>query len=72
MHSDVGRYGVLVRSLHVTLSGASQTSVFSTAERAKAYQSGEHWMLGSKSVTTGSGLFVTLNPAYGRPEFKVS
>ncbi|HEY5756625.1 MAG TPA: hypothetical protein VIU34_12430, partial [Steroidobacter sp.] len=68
----VGRYGVLVRSLHVTLSGASQTSVFSTAERAKAYKSGEHWMLGSKSVTTGSGLFVTLNPAYGQPEFKVS
>jgi hypothetical protein len=62
----------LVRSLHVTLSGATQTSVFSTAERAKAYRSGEHWMLGSKSVTTGSGLFFTFNPAYGQPEFKVS
>jgi hypothetical protein len=65
-----GQSGVLVRNLHVTLSGASQTSVFSPAQRGNAYRSGEHSMLGSKSVTTGSGYFLTLNPAYGTPEFE--
>jgi hypothetical protein len=66
-----GHNGVIVRTLHVTLSGASQTSVFPAAARANAYRSGDHWMLGSKSITTGTGYFFTFNPAYGKPEFKV-
>jgi hypothetical protein len=66
-----GRGGVIVRTLHVNLSGAWQSSAFTSAARANAYKSSDHSLWGSKGITTGTGYFFTLNPAYGKPDFKV-
>jgi hypothetical protein len=65
----VGQGGVMVRNLHVTLSGSAQTSALSPAAQNAAYRAGNHWTAGSEKVSTGTGFFLTLNPAYGEPTF---
>jgi len=63
-----GRTGLVVRKLHVTLSGGAQTNVVSTAQRAAAMRSGQHWTAPSNDITTGQGVFLGGNAAYGTPE----
>lgn len=63
-----GRGGVLVRNLHVTMGGSLQAATLSPAARASGYRAGNHYTLGSNGVSGGTGLFFTLNAAYGHPD----
>lgn len=62
-------HGLMIRNLHLTLSGTTQTAQVTAGGRWAAYRSGSSYTVGSKEVTTGSGLFYTPNPAYGSPNF---
>jgi hypothetical protein len=65
-----GREGVTFRTPRVTMIGTTQTSALSPAAQAAAYRAGDRYTLGAKNVSGGSGLYLTLNPSYGQPEFR--
>lgn len=61
----LGPGGAVIRTLHVTMGGSLQTAALSPAARASGYQAGNYYTLASNKVSGGTGLFFTLNPAYG-------
>lgn len=62
----IGEWGVTGRAPHVSLIGTAQTMAMG-GSRSKGIQSGNHWLLGSSSTSTGAtGYFLTRNPAYGK------
>lgn len=65
----VGPFGATLRTPRVTMIGTLQTSPLSAADQSAAFRAGEHHTRAGKGVSGGSGLYFTLNPAYGRPDF---
>jgi hypothetical protein len=66
-----GEDGVVMRNLHVTLSGSAQTSMLGQTTKENAYRYGDRWTLGSSEVSGGTGFFYTRNPAYDEPSLSV-
>jgi hypothetical protein len=66
----VGPFGATMRTPRVTMIGTLQTSPLSAADQSAAFRAGEHHTRGAKGVSGGTGLYFTLNPAYGRPDFQ--
>jgi hypothetical protein len=65
----LGRFGATLRTPRVTMIGTLQTAPLSPADQSAAFRAGEHHTRAGKGVSGGSGLYFTLNPAYGRPDF---
>jgi hypothetical protein len=64
-----GQGGLTVRNYLFTLAGNAQTSPLSNAQRLAAYETyGDRVSIGSKNASNGGGLFLTTNPAYGKPD----
>jgi hypothetical protein len=64
-----GPFGATLRTPRVTMIGTLQTSPLSPADQSAAFRAGDHHTRAGKGVSGGSGLYFTLNPAYGRPDF---
>ncbi|MET0535795.1 MAG: hypothetical protein ABW171_16385, partial [Steroidobacter sp.] len=65
-----GKTGVTFRTMRVTMAGGTQTAALDSAAQASGYRVGSHYTLGAKDVSGGSGFYLTLNPAYGDPDFR--
>jgi hypothetical protein len=65
----LGPVGATLRTPRVTMIGTLQTAPLSAADQSAAFRAGEHHTRAGKGVSGGTGLYFTLNPAYGRPDF---
>jgi hypothetical protein len=63
-------HGFLIRNLHISMAGHAQMKPLSPFAQSESFRAGNHWTVGAKEISGGTGMFYSPNPAFGQPDFR--